>query len=46
MTLILLAIESVFALRLLCGAGGIFVAIAAMVNISAFAAGISGRRLK
>lgn len=34
------AIESLIALRLLCGTGGLFVGIAAMLNISAFSAGL------
>lgn len=36
------AIESVLALRMLCGAGGLVVGIATTLNLNAFAAGISG----
>ncbi|PRD43048.1 hypothetical protein C5748_12615 [Phyllobacterium phragmitis] len=36
------AVDSVIALRTLCGAGGLFVGIAAMLNVNAFAAGTSG----
>lgn len=37
------AIESAIALRLLCGTGGLFVGIAAMLNISEFSAEILSR---